>query len=51
MSLLYSNLGYEYYLRGLYLKADSLYALAEKLAIQMGYSSRLAVALAKRGAY
>lgn len=49
MSLLYSNLGYEYYLRGLYLKADSLYALAEKLAIQMGYSSRLAVALAKRG--
>lgn len=49
LCLLHSNLGYVFYRQGMYEEADSMYVLAEQLAVQRNDSSSLAAILSVQG--
>lgn len=49
LCLLHCNLGYTFYLQEMYEEADSLYTLAEPMAVQLNDSANLVVALAILG--
>lgn len=49
LCILHCNLGYAFYLQEMYVEADSLYTLAEQLAVQQNDSANLAVILSMLG--